>query len=109
MPPQDRAPIKDVDLESMSMNLKEGGRCVVNRGEGLMTIDFGGHVSLAEKKGAGMAGRGGLARGKHSSMDEAKSISCSVYIALRKKMLVTENCKHADCFELYTSVTYLLP
>ncbi|RWW62933.1 hypothetical protein BHE74_00029912 [Ensete ventricosum] len=33
MPSQDRAPIKDADLEPMSMNLKKGGRCVVNHGE----------------------------------------------------------------------------
>ncbi|RWW43995.1 hypothetical protein BHE74_00050285 [Ensete ventricosum] len=30
---------------------------VVNCGEGLMTVDFGDHVSLAEKEGAGMARR----------------------------------------------------
>ncbi|RZR82547.1 hypothetical protein BHM03_00008996 [Ensete ventricosum] len=33
----------------MSMNLKEEGRYVVNRGEDLMVIDFDGDVSLAEK------------------------------------------------------------
>ncbi|RWW61127.1 hypothetical protein BHE74_00031832 [Ensete ventricosum] len=41
-------PFKDVDLESMSMNLKEEGCCVVNRSEDLMAIEFGGDVSLAE-------------------------------------------------------------
>ncbi|RRT65051.1 hypothetical protein B296_00040728 [Ensete ventricosum] len=50
MPPQDRAPIKDVDLEMMSMNLKEGGCCVVNRDKDLTAVDFGGDVSLAEKE-----------------------------------------------------------
>ncbi|RRT61846.1 hypothetical protein B296_00038360 [Ensete ventricosum] len=50
MPPQDRAPVKDADLESMSMNLKEGGRYVVNYDEDLMAVDFGDNVSLAEKK-----------------------------------------------------------
>ncbi|RRT53224.1 hypothetical protein B296_00010321 [Ensete ventricosum] len=38
----------------------KGGRSVVNRGEGLTAIDFGSHVSLAEKEGAGMTGKGGL-------------------------------------------------
>ncbi|RWV96670.1 hypothetical protein GW17_00040598 [Ensete ventricosum] len=42
----------------MSKNLKEEGRCVVNRGEDMTTIDFGDNVSLAEKlvwHGAGAA------------------------------------------------------
>ncbi|RZS25621.1 hypothetical protein BHM03_00058877 [Ensete ventricosum] len=56
MPSQDQAPMKDADLESMSMNMKEGDHCVVNHGEDLTTIDFGGDVSLAEKEGAGMTG-----------------------------------------------------
>ncbi|RWW09875.1 hypothetical protein GW17_00026612 [Ensete ventricosum] len=50
MPPQDRAPVKDADLESMSMNLKEGGHYVVNHDEDLMAVDFGDNVSLAEKE-----------------------------------------------------------
>ncbi|RWW01480.1 hypothetical protein GW17_00035480 [Ensete ventricosum] len=33
----------------MSMNLKEGGHCVINRGEDLTAIDFDGNVSLVEK------------------------------------------------------------
>ncbi|RWW79563.1 hypothetical protein BHE74_00012137 [Ensete ventricosum] len=33
----------------MSMNMKEEGRCVVNRGKDLMVIDFSGDVSLAKK------------------------------------------------------------
>ncbi|RWW08054.1 hypothetical protein GW17_00028531 [Ensete ventricosum] len=41
--------MKDVDLETISMNLKEEGRYVVNRGEDLTTIDFGDDISLAEK------------------------------------------------------------
>ncbi|RWW48949.1 hypothetical protein BHE74_00044962 [Ensete ventricosum] len=41
---------KDADLEPMTMNLKEGSRCVVNRGEDLTMIDFDDDVSLAEKK-----------------------------------------------------------
>ncbi|RZS00877.1 hypothetical protein BHM03_00030661 [Ensete ventricosum] len=36
-----------------------------------------------------MAGRGGLARGRGSSMDEAKRISCYVSIALWKKTMAT--------------------
>ncbi|RWW75210.1 hypothetical protein BHE74_00016780 [Ensete ventricosum] len=42
MPSQDQAPMKDVDLKSMS-------RCIVNHGEGLMTVDFSDDLSLAEK------------------------------------------------------------
>ncbi|RRT75128.1 hypothetical protein B296_00002388 [Ensete ventricosum] len=57
MPPQDQAPVKDADLEQMPMNLKEGYHYVVNHGEGLTAVDFGSHVSLAEKEGAGMAER----------------------------------------------------
>ncbi|RWV82503.1 hypothetical protein GW17_00055996 [Ensete ventricosum] len=41
MPPQDQAPMKDVDLEQRLMNLKEGDRYVINHGEGLTTVDFG--------------------------------------------------------------------
>ncbi|RWV82380.1 hypothetical protein GW17_00056125 [Ensete ventricosum] len=55
MPPQDRAPVKDADLEMMSMNLKEGGRCVVNRDEDMVAIDFDGDVSLAEKEATVLA------------------------------------------------------
>ncbi|RWW63293.1 hypothetical protein BHE74_00029539 [Ensete ventricosum] len=36
----------------ISMNLKEGGRCVVNRDEDLTVVDFDGDVSLAEKEAA---------------------------------------------------------
>ncbi|RZR96670.1 hypothetical protein BHM03_00025746 [Ensete ventricosum] len=50
MPPQDQAPMKYADLEPMPMNLKEGNRYVVNHGECLMVVDFGGYVSLAEKR-----------------------------------------------------------
>ncbi|RRT57054.1 hypothetical protein B296_00033821 [Ensete ventricosum] len=57
MPPQDQAPVKDADLEQMSMNRKEGDRYVVNHDEGLTTVDFDGHVSLAKKDGADMAKR----------------------------------------------------
>ncbi|RRT42602.1 hypothetical protein B296_00021141 [Ensete ventricosum] len=39
-----------MNLEPMTMNLKEGSRCVVNRGEDLTMIDFDDDVSLAEKK-----------------------------------------------------------
>ncbi|RRT61845.1 hypothetical protein B296_00038361 [Ensete ventricosum] len=79
--------MKEADLEPMSRNLKEGYHYVVNHGEGLTIVDFGGHVSLAEKEGACMVGRGGLARGKRSSVDEVEGRSCSVSIAPRKKML----------------------
>ncbi|RRT36450.1 hypothetical protein B296_00030050 [Ensete ventricosum] len=41
----------------MPMNLKEGDDYVVNHGEGMTVVDFGGHVSLAEKEGAGIAER----------------------------------------------------
>ncbi|RZR74471.1 hypothetical protein BHM03_00037283 [Ensete ventricosum] len=34
----------------MTMNLKEGSHCVVNRGEDLTAIDFNGDVSLVETK-----------------------------------------------------------
>ncbi|RRT83013.1 hypothetical protein B296_00018115 [Ensete ventricosum] len=34
----------------MTMNLKEGSRCGVNRDEDLTTVDFDGDVSLAEKE-----------------------------------------------------------
>ncbi|RZS15088.1 hypothetical protein BHM03_00046878 [Ensete ventricosum] len=57
MPPQDRAPVKDADLESMSMNLKEGGRCIVNRDEDMVAIDFDGDVSLAEKEATVLSSR----------------------------------------------------
>ncbi|RZR78422.1 hypothetical protein BHM03_00003754, partial [Ensete ventricosum] len=57
MPSQDQAPLKDVDLEQMLMNLKEGDHYVVNHGEGLIAVDFDGHVSLAEKEGAGIVER----------------------------------------------------
>ncbi|RRT51184.1 hypothetical protein B296_00044861 [Ensete ventricosum] len=57
MPPQDQTPVKDADLEQMQMNMKEGDRYVVNHGEGLTIVDFGGHVSLVEKEGAGIAER----------------------------------------------------
>ncbi|RWW01425.1 hypothetical protein GW17_00035537 [Ensete ventricosum] len=87
MPPQDQTPVKEADLEPMSRNLKEGDRYVVHHGDGLTSVDLDDHVNLAEKEGAGMAGRGGLARGKRSSMDEAKGISCSISIALQKKTL----------------------
>ncbi|RWW34607.1 hypothetical protein GW17_00000621 [Ensete ventricosum] len=50
MPTQGRALVKDVDLEPMSMNLKEGDRYVVNRDEDLTAVDFDGDVSLAEKE-----------------------------------------------------------
>ncbi|RWV93655.1 hypothetical protein BHE74_00015478 [Ensete ventricosum] len=50
MPSQDQAHVKDVDLEIISMNLKEGGRCVVNCGEDLTAVDFGSDVSLVEKE-----------------------------------------------------------
>ncbi|RWW76451.1 hypothetical protein BHE74_00015453 [Ensete ventricosum] len=49
MPPQDQAPVKDADFESMPMNLKEGDRYVVNHGEDLTAVDFDGYVSLAKK------------------------------------------------------------
>ncbi|RRT35411.1 hypothetical protein B296_00053245 [Ensete ventricosum] len=55
MPPQDHAPVKDADLEQMPINLKEGDH--FNHSEGLAAVDFGGHVNLAEKEGAGMAKR----------------------------------------------------
>ncbi|RWW47743.1 hypothetical protein BHE74_00046235 [Ensete ventricosum] len=50
--PRVAAPVKDADLEMMSMNLKEGGRCVVNRDEDMVAVDFGDDVSLAEKEAA---------------------------------------------------------
>ncbi|RRT77728.1 hypothetical protein B296_00008256 [Ensete ventricosum] len=74
MPPQDRAPVQDANLEPMSMNLKEGSHSVVNRGESLTTIDFSGDVNLAEKEGAGMAGRGCPTWDRHIRMDEAKVV-----------------------------------
>ncbi|RRT69087.1 hypothetical protein B296_00035007 [Ensete ventricosum] len=46
----------DVDIELMSINMKEGYHCVVNYGEDVTTVDFDSDVSLAEKEGAGMAG-----------------------------------------------------
>ncbi|RRT65655.1 hypothetical protein B296_00011419 [Ensete ventricosum] len=75
MPPQDQTPMKDTDLEHMSMNLKEGDRCVVNHGEGLMAVNFDSHVSLVEKEGACMAGEGYLTRGRHSIMDGAEVVA----------------------------------
>ncbi|RRT51594.1 hypothetical protein B296_00031501 [Ensete ventricosum] len=73
----------------MLRNLKEGDRYVVNHGEGLTAVDFDDHISLAEKEGVGMTGRGGLARGRCSGMYEAEGRSCYVYIALRTKTLAT--------------------
>ncbi|RZS09607.1 hypothetical protein BHM03_00040701 [Ensete ventricosum] len=58
MPSQDQTPVKEADLEPMSRNLKKGDRYVVNQDEGLTAVDFRGHVSLAEKEGAGIIGRG---------------------------------------------------
>ncbi|RWW89040.1 hypothetical protein BHE74_00002058 [Ensete ventricosum] len=113
MPPQDQAPVKNVDLELMSMNLKEEDRYVINHGEDLTAVDFGSYVSLIEKEDIGMTRREDLARGKHSIMDGAKVVArqrkrgdldgskrrsdgysrrsrrCSVSIALWNKMLAT--------------------
>ncbi|RWW63032.1 hypothetical protein BHE74_00029811 [Ensete ventricosum] len=63
MPPQDQAPVKDTDLEQMPMNLKKGDH--FNHSEGLATVEFGGHVSLAEKEGAGMVERRSGTRHAH--------------------------------------------
>ncbi|RWW02734.1 hypothetical protein GW17_00034162 [Ensete ventricosum] len=49
MPLQYQALMNDTNLEPISMYLKGGDRCVVNCGEGLAAVDFGGDVSLAEK------------------------------------------------------------
>ncbi|RZR70742.1 hypothetical protein BHM03_00001253 [Ensete ventricosum] len=57
MPPQDRVPVKDANLEMMSMNLKEGGYCVVNRDEDLTAVDFESDVSLVEKEAAVLSTR----------------------------------------------------
>ncbi|RRT60738.1 hypothetical protein B296_00009575 [Ensete ventricosum] len=75
MPPQDQAPVKDVELEPMLMNLKEGDRYVINHGEDLTTIDFGGYVSLAKKEDAGVVGRGDPARGRRNRMDRAEAVA----------------------------------
>ncbi|RWW59943.1 hypothetical protein BHE74_00033095 [Ensete ventricosum] len=50
MPPQDQAPVKDADLEHMPMNLKEGDRYVVNHGEDMTVVDFGGHSAVESCK-----------------------------------------------------------
>ncbi|RWW15294.1 hypothetical protein BHE74_00057876 [Ensete ventricosum] len=50
MPPQDQTLVKDVDLEMMSMNLKEGDRYVVNHDEDLTVVDLGDDVNLDEKE-----------------------------------------------------------
>ncbi|RWW10111.1 hypothetical protein GW17_00026368 [Ensete ventricosum] len=42
--------MKYADLEPIPINLKEGNRYVVNHDECLMVVDFGGYVSLAEKR-----------------------------------------------------------
>ncbi|RZS13764.1 hypothetical protein BHM03_00045376 [Ensete ventricosum] len=81
----------------MLRNLKEGDRYVVNQDEGLTAVDFRGHVSLAEKEGADITGRGGLARGMRNSMDEAEGRSCSVSIALQKKTLATPKEEVRSC------------
>ncbi|RWV96748.1 hypothetical protein GW17_00040517 [Ensete ventricosum] len=97
----------------MPMNLKEGDCYVVNHGEDLTTVDFNGYVSLAEKEDVGMVRRRDPARDRRNKMDGAetvvgqrkqgdldgrkrrsdgysiKSIRCSIFIALRKKMLTT--------------------
>ncbi|RZS24145.1 hypothetical protein BHM03_00057193 [Ensete ventricosum] len=54
--------------------MKKGGHSSINRGEGLMTVDFDDNVSLAEKEGASMAGRGGSAWDKRSRMDGAEVV-----------------------------------
>ncbi|RWV82681.1 hypothetical protein GW17_00055798 [Ensete ventricosum] len=59
----------------MSINLKEGDRYVINHGEDMTVVDFGGYVSLAEKEDAGMAGRGNLTWDKRSRIDEAEVIA----------------------------------
>ncbi|RZR88237.1 hypothetical protein BHM03_00015778 [Ensete ventricosum] len=59
----------------MSINLKEGDRYVVNHGEDMTIVDFGGYVSLAEKEDAGMAGRGNLTWDKRSRIDEAEVVA----------------------------------
>ncbi|RWW38843.1 hypothetical protein BHE74_00055887 [Ensete ventricosum] len=77
MPPQAQAPVNDADFEQMPMNLKEGDCYVVNHSEGLTAVDFGGHVSLAEKEGAGMAerrsdtGHAGCSRGRGCNCEAA--------------------------------------
>ncbi|RRT59951.1 hypothetical protein B296_00009686 [Ensete ventricosum] len=73
MPPRDQAHAKDTDLKQMSMNLKEGDCYVVNHGEGLTTVDFGGHVSLAEKVGVGIAER---RSGTGHAQQKGWTISC---------------------------------
>ncbi|RRT66360.1 hypothetical protein B296_00021884 [Ensete ventricosum] len=49
----------------MSMNLKDGGRCVVNCGEDVTAVDFDGDVSLAEKEGIAWQ-EAGAARGRRN-------------------------------------------
>ncbi|RZS07615.1 hypothetical protein BHM03_00038481 [Ensete ventricosum] len=71
--PQDLVSVKDANLEQMPMNLKEGDCYVVNHGEGLTTVDFGGHGSLAEKEGAGMVER---RSGTEHAQQKGWSISC---------------------------------
>ncbi|RWV93393.1 hypothetical protein GW17_00044149 [Ensete ventricosum] len=47
MPSQDKAPMKEADLEPMLMNLKEKDRYVANRDEGLTLVDFGNYARAA--------------------------------------------------------------
>ncbi|RRT37873.1 hypothetical protein B296_00058076 [Ensete ventricosum] len=68
MLPQNRAPIKDADLEPMSMNLKEGGYSIVNRGEDLTTVDFDSDVSLAEKEQTNLLEPSSIIRLDHTIM-----------------------------------------
>ncbi|RWW41610.1 hypothetical protein BHE74_00052891 [Ensete ventricosum] len=93
MPLYDQALMKDVNLELIPINLKEGDCYVINHGKGMMVVDFGGylrrdryivnrgkglttvnfsyHVSLTEKEGAGMTRRGDPERGMRSRKDGA--------------------------------------
>ncbi|RZS21705.1 hypothetical protein BHM03_00054393 [Ensete ventricosum] len=106
MPPQDQALVNDADLEPMLMNFKKGDRYVVNHGEDLTTVDFGNYVSLAEKEDVDMAGRGDPTRGRRRDLDGKKKRSdgysrrsrgCSVYVALRKKILAISKEKVRNC------------
>ncbi|RWW48448.1 hypothetical protein BHE74_00045473 [Ensete ventricosum] len=64
------------------LNRCQGDCCVVNRDEGLTTVDFGDYGSLTEKEGVGMTERGGPAQG---NMDKAKAV-----VGQRKKVEVSD-------------------
>ncbi|RWV86114.1 hypothetical protein GW17_00052025 [Ensete ventricosum] len=83
----------------MTMNLKEGSRCVVNRNEDLATIDLDGDVSLAEKEVVVLSttvmiltvvdfdGNGSLAEKEQTILLEQKRWSISCHWIVKERLV----------------------